>query len=148
MDFVELLHHFQREFLVGNTLHDTIFQGVRERAVAAVVEQNGQGSGLQFLVGNLIALAAQKLYGTPHEVHGTEAVRKARVVGARIHQIGHADLFDAPKPLEIRMFDNVEMQFVWDADEAVNRVVEDFLFVRGSHLSLKICRKGSAFFIF
>ena len=32
------------------------------------------------------------------------------------------------------MFDNVEMQFVWDADEAVNRVVEDFLFVwRGGH---------------
>ena len=148
VDFVELLHHHQREFLVRNALHDAVFQGVGKRPVTAVVEQNGQGSRLKFLICNVVALAAQQLDGASHEVHGTKAMRKTRVVGSGIHQIGHADLFDTPKPLEIRMFDNVEMQFVRNADETVNRVVEDFLFVRGSHLSLKICRKGSAFFIF
>ena len=35
-----------------------------------------------------------------------------------------------------------------DADETIDGVVEDFLFVRGSHLSLKICRKGKAIFCF
>ena len=28
MDFVELLHHHQREFLMRNALHDAVFQGV------------------------------------------------------------------------------------------------------------------------
>ena len=70
-------------------------------------------------------------------MHGAEAVGKAGVVRARIHQIGHADLLDAPKSLEIRMLYDVEMQFVRDADEAVNGVVEDFLFVwRGGHKML------------
>ena len=54
---------------------------------------------------------------------------ETRVVGPGVHQVGHADLFDAPKPLEIRVLDDIEMQFVGDADEAINRVVEDFLFV-------------------
>ena len=71
---------------------------------------------------------------------------KARVVGTRIHQIGHADLFDASMSLKIWMFDDVEMQLVRDADEAIDRVVEDFLFVRGSGHGLKFCRKGSVFF--
>ena len=44
-------------------------------------------------------------------------------------RIGHTDLLDAPKPLEIRVFDNVEMQLVRDADEAIDGVVEDLLFV-------------------
>ena len=56
---------------------------------------------------------------------------EARMVRAWIHQIGHADLFDASKSLEIRVFYDVEMQLVGDADEAVDGVVEDFLFVRG-----------------
>ena len=54
---------------------------------------------------------------------------KTCVVGPRIHHVGHANLLDASKSLEIRMFDNIKMQFVGDADEAVDGVVEDFLFV-------------------
>ena len=97
--------------------------------MAAVVEQDGQRSRLKFLIGNVIALAAQQLDGASHEVHGAEAVGKTSVVRAWIHQIGHADLLDAPKPLKIRVFNDVEMQLVWDADEAIDGVVEDFLFV-------------------
>ena len=112
-------------------MDDAVFQGVREGTVAAVVKQDGDGGGFKFLIRNHIALAAQQMDGASHQVHGAEAVGKACMVGARIHQVGHADLFDAPKPLEIRVFDDVEMQFVGDADEAINRIVEDFLFVWG-----------------
>ena len=97
--------------------------------MAAIMQQNGQRSRFKFLISNIVALAAQQLYGTPHEVHGAEAMGKAGVVGSWVHQIGHADLLDAPKPLEIWMLDNIKMQFVWDTDEAINRIVEDFLFV-------------------
>ena len=78
---------------------------------------------------NLITLATQQLYGASHQMHGAKAVGKTGVVGSRIHQIGHTDLLDTPKSLEIRMLDDIEMQFIGDADEAVNGVVEDFLFV-------------------
>ena len=80
-------------------------------------------------------------------MHGAEAVGETRVVGARIHQVGHADLLDASKTLEIRVFNNVEMQLVRDADEAIDRVVEDFLFVGRSGHRLKFCCKGNAFFV-
>ena len=81
----------------------------------------------------------QQLNGASHQVHGAKAMCKSRVVGSRIHQIGHADLLDAPKSLEIRMFYDVEMQFIRDADEAVNGVVEDFLFVwGGSHVLFSV----------
>ena len=97
--------------------------------MTAVVQQDGQRSRLQLLVSDVVTLATQQLYGTPHEVHGAEAVCEARVVGSRIHQVGHADLLDAPKPLEIGVLDDVEMQLVGDADEAIDGVVEDLLFV-------------------
>ena len=58
-----------------------------------------------------------------------QTMDKTGVIRTRIYQIGHADLFYASKPLEIRVFDNVEMQLIWDADEAIDGVVEDFLFV-------------------
>ena len=97
--------------------------------MAAVVEQDGQRCGFKFLIRDLIALAPQQLNAATHEVHGAEAVGKTGVVGARIHQIGHADLLDASKALEIRMFDDIEMQFIRNADEAIDGVVEDLLFV-------------------
>jgi len=126
-------------------LHDTVFQGVRKRPVTAVVEQNGQRSRFKFLVGNVITFAAQQLDGTPHEVHGAKAVGETGVVGSRIHHIGQADLLDASKSLEIRVFNDVEMQLVGNADEAVDGVVEDFLFVeRTCHDALFSMRcKGS-----
>ena len=120
-------------------LHDAVFQGVRERTVTAVVQQNGQRSRLKFLIGNVIAFATKQLNGTTHQVHGTKAMGKSSVVGTWIHQIGHTDLFDAPKSLEIRVLDDVEMQLVGDADEAVNGVVENFLFVGcACHVSLNL----------
>ena len=129
VDFVELLHHFQREFLVRNALHDAVFQSVREGTVTAVVQQNSQRSCLKLLVCDVVALATQQMYGAPHEVHGAKAMGKTGVVRSRIYQVGHADLLDAPKPLKIWVFDNVEMQLVGDADEAIDGVVEDFLFI-------------------
>ena len=104
-------------------MHDAVFQSVREWSVTTVVEQDGQRGGFKLLIRNLITFAAQQLYGAPHEVHGAEAVGKTGMVGSRIDHIGHADLLDAPKPLEIRVLDNVEMQLVGDADEGYIQVV-------------------------
>ena len=110
-------------------MNDAVLQGVGEGSVAAVVEQDGQRCGFKFLIRDLIALAPQQLYAATHEVHGAETVGESGVVGTGIHEVGHADLLDASKALEIRMFDDVEMQLVRDADEAIDGVVEDLLFV-------------------
>lgn len=97
--------------------------------MTTVVEQDGERGGLQFVVGDDVALGTQQLYGTAHQVHGTEAVGETGVVGAWIHHVGHAHLLDAAQTLEIGVLDDVEMQLVGYAHKTVNRVVEDFLLV-------------------
>jgi hypothetical protein len=61
-------------------------------------------------------------------------VLKAGMQGAGIHVLGHSPLFDAPQPLEAGMFDDIEYEFTGNGNEAVNRVVKDFLFVQSERV--------------
>ena len=54
---------------------------------------------------------------------------KAGVLRAWVNQIAEAKLLDVPKPLKIRMLDQIIDQLAADGDEPVNGVVDDFLFV-------------------
>lgn len=54
---------------------------------------------------------------------------KARVVGTGINVIGQSELRDSAQPLKIRMLNEVENQVKGNGDEAVNRVVENLMFI-------------------
>lgn len=62
-------------------------------------------------------------------MHRTERVVKARVVGTGINVIGQSELRDSAQPLKIRMLNEVENQVKGNGDEAVNRVVENLMFI-------------------
>jgi hypothetical protein len=54
---------------------------------------------------------------------------KTGVQSTWINKMCEAELFDSSQTLKIRMFDQIEMQFVRNTDKSVNRIIEDFLFV-------------------
>lgn len=60
-----------------------------------------------------------------------QGVVKARVIGARIHIVGQAQLSDSAQALKIRMLNQVKYQLVGNRDESVNRIVENLVFVEG-----------------
>lgn len=62
-------------------------------------------------------------------MHRTERVVKARVMGTGINVIGQTELRDSAQPLKIRMLNEVENQVKRNGDEAVNRVVENLMFI-------------------
>jgi len=62
-------------------------------------------------------------------VYRTKRVVKARVVGTGINVIGQPELRDSAQPLKIRMLNEVENQVKGNGDEAVNRVVENLMFI-------------------
>ncbi len=64
-------------------------------------------------------------------MHSPERMMKSRVNGTRINKVGDPKLFDSSEPLNIRVLNNVVDQFVWDGNESVNGIVNDFLFVQG-----------------
>lgn len=63
-------------------------------------------------------------------MHRSDGVMKPCVRSSRENQAEQAGLPDSPQPLEVRMLDNIEQDFVRNPDEAVYRVVDDFEFVQ------------------
>jgi len=126
---VQALHDEQRELLVRHVLKNSRFQGVRERAVAHVVEQNG--GQRRFALGrrNFHAFVLERAQGQRHEVHGAQRVVEARMQRPRVHEAGEPELLNAPQPLKVPVLNEVEEKLRRDSDEAVDRVVENFLFV-------------------
>ena len=51
---------------------------------------------------------------------------------AGVNQMGHPQLFNVAQALKVWVIYQVIHQFGWYADEPVNRVVYDFLFVQSS----------------
>ena len=76
---VEPRHQIERELLVGHVLENRRFERVRERAVADIVQQDGNLGGLALGGRNLDALVLERAQGQLHEVHGAERVVEARV---------------------------------------------------------------------
>jgi hypothetical protein len=59
---------------------------------------------------------------------------KPGVVCTGINQVRHAQLLDMPQSLKVGVRYNIEDQLAFDADETVNRIVNDLLFIQGKQL--------------
>jgi hypothetical protein len=76
-----------------------------------------------------MAFQAEGFNGQPAQVECAKGMRKAGMQSPGVYQVGKAQLLDAPKPLKIRVLDQVEYQVVRNGNETINRVVEYFAFV-------------------
>ncbi len=54
---------------------------------------------------------------------------KSGVVGAWVYEVRHAHLRNAPQPLKIGMFHNIEHEFGGNGNKAVDRIVYNFTLV-------------------
>jgi hypothetical protein len=108
-----------------NPLHQFIFKGMREWAVAYVVKQDGTQKPLFLPWGYFNLLLSQKGYRHLHQVLGPQGVVEPGVVGSGIYQVTQAHLGDPPKPLKIGMGDQVKKEVVGYPDKSVNWIIED-----------------------
>lgn len=51
---------------------------------------------------------------------------------ARVDKVGKSELLDVPQTLEVRMRNNIEDQLTFDVNKAVERIINDFLFVQSA----------------
>ena len=133
---VERIHHQGADVLVHDPFHDAVLQGVAERSVADIVQQDRDGSADLFLIGNVVPFAAQRGDRLTDQMHGPERVMETRVQCAGIHQMPKPELLDVAQPLEPRMIDQLQDPRVRHRDEAVDRIVEDL------HEGAKVARPG------
>ena len=123
---IDLLHEHKRYLLVVYTRGDGILQHMGEGSVTDVVHEDGQLHRLGFVVGNLYALASQRLYGLGHEEEGSERVLEAGVLRTGIDHRRQPQLLDALEALHRRMRDHLHDQAFGDVDEPEDGVVDDF----------------------
>src|SRR5690606_14098685 len=107
-------------------------------AVTDIVEKDCQKYGFFFIFRNLMSFATNNLYGEVHEVHGSQNMMKTGMQCSRIHQVGHAQLFDASQALHVRMFHKIKNELVRNGNETVNGIIEYFLLVVLAHRSCRI----------
>ena len=101
-----------------------------KRAVADVVQKNRKLCGFKLFRRDLNAFEPQVFENASHQMHRAKRMLETRVHGARINVIRQSKLFDMPQPLKVRMWNNVEDQVAWNGDETIDRIVDDFLFIR------------------
>lgn len=66
-------------------------------------------------------------------MHTAQRMVKTGMVGAGVHQVGHAHLRNPAKALEIRVLDEVVHQRVGNGYKPVNRVIEYFELIKMRH---------------
>ena len=81
-------------------------------------------------MGNFDPFKAQIVQHPSHQMHCSEGVLKAGVDSARINKIGETQLFNEPEALKKGMGDDVKNQLALYRNKAVERIVNDFLFVQ------------------
>src|SRR5690554_2265454 len=128
---VESFHKQQGDGLVVNAPHEGRFQHMGKGTMAQIVHQYGGVNGLCLVGTDVLSLGPQGLHGLRHQVHAAQGVLKAGMGGTRIYEWRHAQLLDPAQALQVGVFDEVEKQFARYVDEAVDRVVDDFLFING-----------------
>ncbi len=124
------LHHQQGYLFVGYTLNEGMFEYVRERSVSKVMEQDSDGSGLSFLVGDSYAFLPQGAEGFLHKVHSTEGVKEAAVHGSGIDEIRQTELADTIESLHIRVLQDIVDEVGRDIQKSEDGIVNNFAFIR------------------
>ena len=62
-------------------------------------------------------------------MHRTNAVVETGMQRTGINQVCKSELFNAPQPLKIRMFDQIENEIARDINKSVYRIIDDFSFI-------------------
>ena len=127
--FIQAGHDEGADVLVMDAFDDAVFEGVAERSVPNVMEQNGGTRSFRFRIADLGSLGPQHRYGLLHEVEGSDGVVKAVVHGPGVDQVGKPELADPSQTLNVGVVHEVKTQRVLNGDEPVNRIVQDFMFV-------------------
>jgi hypothetical protein len=117
------------DLLMMDALNDRIFEGVRKRAVADIVEQDGNKCALCIFSSNNMSPGFENGDGFLHQVHGSQRMLETGVQGSGIDQVGQSELFDAAQTLEIGMLNQVEDESARDVYKPVDRVVDYFPFL-------------------
>ena len=126
---VDLLHHQQRDLFMGDAAYKGVLQHMRERSVSHVVQQHGRHHRFAFTVGDVDAFLPQVMDGFHTQVHSADGVNQTCVNSARIDEIAHTQLLDAPQSLHIRMTQDVEQRICRNPDKPVHRVIDYFAFI-------------------
>src|SRR5690606_27861422 len=127
-------HEPERPFLVPSGLRERLFEEVRERTVAEIVQERGR-QGLPralrrdpLFLGKLGVDGAQAAEQTGHHVGRPERVREARVIGPRIRERRETHLPNPAQALELLGFEerwNYRLLGGFEGDETVHRVAKD-----------------------
>ena len=145
MEFlVQQFHKPEAEAFVGGGFDQAVLQGVGEGSVPDVVQQDGHTYCPGLLLCDLVSLGTDDFNGQAHEMHGTYGMLEAGMIGPGIDKVGESQLLNPPQALEQRMFNQVKYQIVWDFDESIHGIIDDFQFVCGGvfpHLDL-LCHKS------
>lgn len=103
---------------MAQAFDDGILEGMRERTMADVMQQDGSQSAGFIILGNNVTLGAQGLHSLAHQVHCTDGMGKPGVQGARVDQVAETELPDPPQPLKPGMLDQTEDLVGWYDDDA------------------------------
>lgn len=114
---------------MGYTLDEGMFEYVRERSVSEVVEQDSDGSGLSFLVGDGYAFLLQGAEGFLHEVHSSEGVEEAAMHSSGVDEVGQPELADTIKSLHVGVLQDIVNEVGRDIQKSEDGVVNNFAFI-------------------
>lgn len=126
---VDLLHHQERDFFVGNTADQRVLQHMRERPVTHVVQQHRRHHRLAFVIGDLYPFLPQVMDGLHAQMHCADGVYQPGVNSARIDEIAHAQLLDATQTLHVRMAQDIEQRICRNPDKPVHRIIDYLAFI-------------------
>jgi len=110
---------------VVGAFYDHVLKSVRERAVADVVEQDGDFDPQLFLFADGNAFASQFGDGVSHEVIGSEGVVQPGMDGSGVDQVCKCHLVYPAKSLVVRVRHDVQQQGMIQCYKAVNGVIYD-----------------------
>ena len=106
--FVEFVHVDLRKVFMMNVFNQTVLEGMREGAVANVVQQDGKERSQLFFFGDFAALHLQDRNGFAHQVESPEGMMKARVNSSGVDIITQAELLYSAKSLKVGMLNNIK----------------------------------------
>lgn len=106
--FVQLVHVDLRKVFMMNVFNQTVLEGMRERTVANVMQQDGKQRAQLFFFGDFAALYFQDRNGFAHQVESPECMMKTRVNSSGIDIVTQAELLYSAQALKVGMLNNIK----------------------------------------
>ena len=122
---VQFFHDQQGDGFVAHFRDHDALQGMGERAVADVVQEDGDAGALFLFRTDVHAFGPEFLQGQCHQMIGAQGVVQAGMHGARINEMGQRHLRDPAQALAPWMRHHPVHQGIVEGDKAVHRVIDD-----------------------